>query len=757
LTFDDLHQADRASVQLLEFVSRQATTARLLLAATFRPRVGGGDAVPEALQALARENSIQCIELRGLSKDELGEYLEVVTGNAASDVELDSLLEKTAGNPLFVRQLIHGFRGEQLNARTRFGDWLSRAPRSTGLQGAIQRHLEVLSQPAQALLRVAAVLGRDFSVGLLAEIAAVPVESVSEMLAGALAAGLIHVVDVLRYRFTHVLVRDALYDQLSPPERARLHGRAARALDSRGAASDDVLLAELTRHYVAAAPTHDDGRAYDYAVRAARTASQRLAHDEAATYFDRALSLTDFQAPDPRRRLGLLLEKGEALAHTNEAPAARSTLVAAFGLACQLDAVDELVRAAGLVARPLETGNVDLEQVEILRQAIAHLAADDPRIPSLRALQAKSLLFSREQTERAPLALTALREARKLSDLTLRADAIKLCHEALIDPGHLGERLAMVEEMTAIADQLGDSMLMLRAAAAHVENCVEVGDMVGVDTALATIEVLAERYREPLFRWQARAVRGMRAYVSGQLELAEQLIAEALALGTPVGEPAYNCYCAQISGVWLVQGRYMEAASIVRETAMRYPAILGWRAVLACADAFTGREAHARKTLDRLMENELSDLPSKPHVMLNTLTPLVELCVVVGDAEIAGALYDALLPFAHHCGHLHLGVMSYGPIERHLGMMATQMGKFGAAEQHFERSIIASQKMRSPVFECMTLVAHVRMLMASGQSSCETRASELLEHGLALAKASRMNGVTLRCHMLAQQYELRIA
>jgi predicted ATPase len=94
VTFDDLHQADRASVQLLEFVSRQATTARLLFAATFRTRLGGADAVPEALQALAREYSTRCIELRGLSKDELRQYLELVTGNSPSDAELDSLLEK---------------------------------------------------------------------------------------------------------------------------------------------------------------------------------------------------------------------------------------------------------------------------------------------------------------------------------------------------------------------------------------------------------------------------------------------------------------------------------------------------------------------------------------------------------------------------------------------------------------------------------------------------------------------------------------
>src|SRR5262249_52437038 len=158
------------------------------------------------------------------------------------------------------------------------------------------------------------------------------------------------------------------------------------------------------------------------------------------------------------------------------------------------------------------------------------------------------------------------------------------------------------EEMTGIADQLGDPMLMLRAASAHVENCVEVGDMVGVDAALATMEALAERYREPCARWQARVVRGMRAYVSGQLELAERLMGEALDAGAPVGESAYLGYGAQISGVWLLQGRFTEAASIVRETAMRYPALLGWRAVLACVDATLGRHALARKTLERMME-----------------------------------------------------------------------------------------------------------------------------------------------------------
>src|SRR5262249_52034257 len=157
------------------------------------------------------------------------------------------------------------------------------------------------------------------------------------------------------------------------------------------------------------------------------------------------------------------------------------------------------------------------------------------------------------------------------------------------------------------------------------------------------------------------AVRGMRAYVSGQLELAERLMGEALDVGAPVGESAYLGYGAQISGVWLLQGRFAEAASIVRETAMRYPALLGWRAVLACVEATLGRHALARKTLERMMENELGDLPGNPHVPLNTLTPVVELCVLVGDAEIAGTLYAALLPFAHYHGHLHRGLMSYGP------------------------------------------------------------------------------------------------
>jgi L-ribulose-5-phosphate 3-epimerase UlaE len=90
-------------------------------------------------------------------------------------------------------------------------------------------------------------------------------------------------------------------------------------------------------------------------------------------------------------------------------------------------------------------------------------------------------------------------------------------------------------------------------------------------------------------------------------------------------------------------------------------------------------------------------------------------------------------------------------------MMSMLRGEFGVAEQHFQRAMIASQNMKSPVFESMTLLGHARVLMTSNQSSCRARASELLEQSLALANASRMHGVAMRCHQIAQEYQLRIA
>ena len=113
----------------------------------------------------------------------------------------------------------------------------------------------------------------------------------------------------LAYRFTHELVRRALYDRMPGLRRAELHLRVAEALERAHAASESRGLAELAYHFAAAAPVDGPRRAVEYSLLAGRAALTTLAFDEADARFSAALELG---IDDPRRRAETQLELGTA-------------------------------------------------------------------------------------------------------------------------------------------------------------------------------------------------------------------------------------------------------------------------------------------------------------------------------------------------------------------------------------------------------------------------------------------------------------
>src|SRR5262249_32841717 len=161
------------------------------------------------------------------------------------------LLAQTGGNPLFLQHLIENWRVTRLTREIMEPSapppWqrLVTARPSAGLSGAIDHHLELVSAPCRELLRVAAGLGTEFSAGILTRVAAQTPAAASVQLEEATSSGLIREASERgRYRFTHVLIRDGLYAQLSAAERSQLHGRAGAALEAQGVGDNAVLLAE---------------------------------------------------------------------------------------------------------------------------------------------------------------------------------------------------------------------------------------------------------------------------------------------------------------------------------------------------------------------------------------------------------------------------------------------------------------------------------------------------------------------------------
>jgi DNA-binding winged helix-turn-helix (wHTH) protein/tetratricopeptide (TPR) repeat protein len=750
IMIDDLQRADPPTLQLLCFLAREIEGSRVLLAAATRPW-GNGSEDPDRRHPYALAPLAHTIELHGFARSEIAHFLEQRLRSLPPEQVVEQLAQRTGGNPLFLEQILRESPLCVLDAPGR------------GLRAAIERHVQVLSEECRGTLRAASVLGREFSLEVLRDVSSGNAERLLAGLQAAVASGVLqHRPGGLdSYRFAHVLIREALYLELSIAERARLHWQAGLALEARGAGANDAMVSELAEHFVAGAAA--DGRerrerrerALHYTLRAAGVARRCLAYEDAARHLDRALELLDTGA-DPRQRLGLLLEQGELLKSAGRARDARERILHAAGIARRLDAHGELARAAALLVSAPEAGIVDQERVDLLKEALAALPAGDRQRPRLQALLAKSLIYSRDPEGSAKLAL----DARAASDglqLALRAETLEACHEALAAPSYLAERVSISEALTRIGHQSGDQRVLLRATAARVWNCLELGDMAGVDAAVASLETLVEHAREPFFRWYARAFHSMRAMVSGRLEDAERLAHEAHGLGSAIGEAlAHHMHCAQLSGLLRLQGRFSEAEPLIRAISLQHPALGGWGAVAAQLEAYLGRKEVARASLERLLERDLDNLKRDPSI-LSALAPAAELCAVVGDAPQARLLYDAALPYEHHHATVSVGIATYGPMGRHLGLLAMRMGELERAKRHLEGAIVAAERMASPTFVSLSCVVYARVLLLQNEPSAREHATRALVRAFDLARGAGMHGLTHECRRLAERGGLGLA
>src|SRR6266700_4619644 len=341
VVLDDLHGADVPSLLLLQFVARELHGVRLLLLGTYRdvmaPQPNPGEELATALGG-----SCQRIMLRGLDRGEVTQLLALTTGAAPAPALGADVRERTGGNPLFVREvarlLAAGIPGVAV---------------PEGVQAVLGQRLGLLSPACAELLAVAAVLGREPRLDLLQVLAGRSADETVELLGEAVAARLVEEVPGVppRWRFTHALVREVLYDRLTAVRRLVLHRRAGEAIEVRFSGDLESHLVELADHFLRNGP-ETAGKAVGYATRAGHRAQELLAWEDAAGHFQRALDTLDLH-PDSdgvaaalTRRCELELALAEARMAVGEVPSARAVYQRAATLARRLGSAEHLARAA---------------------------------------------------------------------------------------------------------------------------------------------------------------------------------------------------------------------------------------------------------------------------------------------------------------------------------------------------------------------------------------------------------------------------
>ncbi len=301
LVLEDLHAADESSLMMLQFLARQDRNTHLLVAVTYEEVAGRGRPDHERiLSEIGREG--RQLSLRGLDVDAVRQLYESSSGKPPSDAIALAIHEASEGNPLFI--------DEAIRMLTTKGD-IHRPDYSVGFRvpegarGIIRSRLEGLGDEVAELLSVASVIGREFDLTLLQRVVDIEMEALLEILTQAVAAQVISETSALgRYAFTHILIRETLYEDLTAAKRMRLHRTIAETLEESYAAQLESRLPELAHHWFKSAQAGDADKTMRYATQAAERAMSQHAYEEAVRLYQRALKVSEAAGAD-----GIQIEK----------------------------------------------------------------------------------------------------------------------------------------------------------------------------------------------------------------------------------------------------------------------------------------------------------------------------------------------------------------------------------------------------------------------------------------------------------------
>jgi tetratricopeptide (TPR) repeat protein len=707
IVLEDLHSADRGTLEMLGHVARNLGDKRLLLVGTYRDiEVDRTHPLSAALAELRRLPAFGRILLRGLNADEVRRMLSGIAGQDVPWGLAEAVHRQTEGNPLFVQEVVRYLAEEGIIEREE-GRWRAKTDTPVemripdGLRDVIGKRLSGLSESCNKVLSVAAVIGRDFQMEVLQKVANMSDDELFGALEEARKAAVIEertgAGAKVHYRFAHAFFRQTLYEEIIAPRRIRLHQQVARALEEVYNNRLEEHAAELAEHFSYSSERADLEKAVSYGEMAARRATDVYSYGEAVRLLEQALKVQEVLDPEEKlKQCDLLLALGWARFYNheyrhlldNEAPAALA-----------------LAEGAGDTQRACQACLLATFAISGLGSGLAFGTAE-----AMRWVQAFDRYAPPDTIERAwaDQALGGIKVAAH--DL---AGAWPLFRESTLLARKLGDASALnncggdylwfcpptaeyVEEARQIADEMrrvwdeADPFSMEYGMESVGLLFLRLGERGQGEAIHREVMESARLARMPAFRYFSRALRACYHIMDGQLAEAAKCHDDVLSLGAEMGAPLAAAVCAWFFGPRL--GGYLGwgRQELRRLDEWAQAAVVSVPPPIRAHYLLCGGEREEAVTILGEVADHYAAEPEKTRHDFGSLVLLLEMAVLAKHMRAVEILLNLLAGTVYKT----TGLENLTCVARHLGAAAALLGRYEEARKQYGEAIKVSTKMR---------------------------------------------------------------
>lgn len=725
---DDLQRSDPPSLLLTRFLLAHLTDTPMLVVATYRPDEAAARSDIADLTAALRAEAHE-IELTGLELDAISELVGDSLG--AADVRA-----VTGGNPLFVEQIVRltGLGASDGSLQT------DSPPGRAALMSAVTTRVARMDADVMELLASLAVLGPSSAAAGASALLGVAVDALEPVARRARDAGLL---GPDGWSLSHPLVADAVLD-LVPSERlAELHRVAADRDVTSGSSA-----AERAHHLCRAGQQHWEA-AVAACCEAAEVASGSFAHADAVAHYERASRLLDDRPAATRQAFEVTFAMAAALERTGRRIDAEQAYERALGHARRVEDPELVARAAARHGIPFYADDVvHRSRGAECRAALALLPDDDSALRTrLLAIVAASDIGGPDS---ARLAEEAVSMGRRVGDAEALAIALVAQQVTDLGPSTLHRRLRTSREIIALADACGETDLAVRGRFLLKNALLEAGDVRELDAELITQDRLVTETADARFARHSLWFRCMRASFDGRSEEVEALAERCLAIAQELHDPdGFGVYTGQYGVALWMRGRLLELEPIYLDLMRAEPDVPLWPGVVGWIWLGEGRMEAARGMLDRLHARDES--PEGMHTLLGLYTK-ADLVAALGDDELVGEMWEALLPYADRAVPIAMGAACFGVIARPLGQLALRMGRTDEGIAHLERAVEITARMGARPWLVDAQLALADALLDAGRTD-DPRLPQLVDEASGTIASLDLAVFSTRLNALTERVE----